>query len=785
MVPLLRSRQQQVAGAFTFVSLLAVGFLPLFGGPGYEQSLASGLLVPSVVAIATSAELSQGSPPAPLDAVYRGIASGLALSGVAFATALVQALRVGLCDLTSGALGFALTALVGSVLGGVWGAVVAEVARRKRRRRLWLVSLSLGLPLGSALVSVARFYTSPMIFAFDPFVGYFSGTLYDTVIDAGAALVTYRVGSLATIGAVLFVASLLERGERGERGKRGERGEDIALRFVPLWGPGRSPGVRARAAFAMAFTAVSLLITANGPTLGHWQTSSTIAEDLGGAMSGERCDVVYPESLLPEQGQLLVKDCDEQLRAVEETLGGRGPDRIRAFFFRDSSEKKRLMGAADTLIAKPWRHEVYVQLSTYPHPVLGHELAHVVAGSFGRGPFRIAGSMGGVWPDPGLIEGIAVAASPDDDELSGREWAHAMLEMGSVPPLRTFFSIGFLNVSAQKSYTLAGAFVRYILDTYGSKAVRDWYGGASLEALTGKGWGELDQDFRTYASATRLSPEAESFARARFERAAVFGRKCPHVVDALRRKADLCRDSHEAVRATEDYDDVLRRDPHDWGAIYGLGIVNVRYGNVALGEESLTRLTRDPVTPRTWRDRARDALADAALLRGEDARAKAEFLDLAARSLEEDFARTEEVKVAAMSDPLGRATIVPLLLGAPRRPADSIVGAERLGEWVETGSPLAEYMAGRSFVGREWYEAAIPHLDRAIEKRAELTVRVAREAIRLRAVVACAMGDGASVRALLPRVTGDDGPFSGSGRRTGTLRLLSRCSVAAVPTLAP
>ncbi len=107
------------------------------------------------------------------------------------------------------------------------------------------------------------------------------------------------------------------------------------------------------------------------------------------------------------------------------------------------------MGAADTLIAKPWRHEVYVQLSAYPHPVLGHELAHVVAGSFGRGPFRIAGSAGGLWPDPGLIEGVAVAASPDDDELTDAQWAHAMLDLGSLPPMASVFSLGFLDQRTQ------------------------------------------------------------------------------------------------------------------------------------------------------------------------------------------------------------------------------------------------------------------------------------------------------------------------------------------------
>ena len=59
-----------------------------------------------------------------------------------------------------------------------------------------LYSLALLAPIGGILLSLLRFYCSPMVFAFDPFFGYFSGTLYDTRVDAGVSLWTYRVGSL-------------------------------------------------------------------------------------------------------------------------------------------------------------------------------------------------------------------------------------------------------------------------------------------------------------------------------------------------------------------------------------------------------------------------------------------------------------------------------------------------------------------------------------------------------------------------------------------------------------
>ena len=314
--------------------------------------------------------------------------------------------------------------------------------------------------------------------------------------------------------------------------------------------------------------------------------------------------------------------------------------------------------------------------------------------------------------------------------------------------------------------------------------VRRWYGGASVVALTGKSWADLDRDFRAYVAATQLSPEAQSFAKARFERAAVFGRRCPHVVDALRRKADLCRDAHQTERAVAAYRDVLAHDPHDWGARYGLGVVNLRYGDEAEGARALHAMADAEDTPRTWRDRAKDALGDGALLGGDDARAKDAYASLAAHSLDEDFARTEEVKALALADARGKAAVLALLVGARHRPADSVVAAERVGEWegaaVEPGgtAPLAAYLVGRNLVGREWFSAAVPHLDRAIAGASDVTPRIAREAVRQRAVVACALGDGAAVARLRAQVVASDGPYaSSSGRRLSTLRFLDRCSV--------
>ncbi len=749
-----------MASAIVFVALFAVGFVPLFGGPGYEQSLASGVVVPSAAAIAVALELSAEGGVAPMGCVWRGLGAGAILALAAYLTALLHGLRVGMCDFVGGSAFFALTAGCGGLLGGVWGACVAEFCRGGKRRRLACVLLSLSAPLSGIAISVARFYGSPMVFSYDPFFGYFSGTLYDTIVDVRTELWTYRAGTMAVLAGAVLVASALTRDAKGRLGRARAKGSFVRL------------------SLGAAALSTSIVLMLDGPALGHWQTASTIATALGGRASGPHCDVVYPDSLLAEQASRLVHDCEQELAADEERLGARLGGRLTVFVFRDANDKRRLMGAAETSIAKPWRREVYVQMAAYPHPVLGHEIAHVVAGSFGRGPFRVAGALGGWWPNPGLIEGTAVAASPDDDELTDAQWGRAMLDLGILPSMESLLSLGFLGENASKSYTAAGAFVGWVIDRWGAPVLRAWYGGGSIERLTGEPWPRLEGEFHAWLRSLAMPPEAGAYAKARFDRPSVWARRCPHVVDALDRAGDRCRDDHRYARAVSLYDRSLARDAHDWHAVFSRAKVEAGALDVARGREELERLSRDRDAPRTWRDRAQEALADDDLARGSASEAEEAYRSLAATVFDEDVARTLEVKALAArgaESPGARRAIVDLLVGRPGR-LDGWVGALSLGEWAgETREPLAEYLVGKSLALHEEYARAAEALDRPTD--GTMTPRVRRELLRERAVCACALGDEGALSRVERAVRAPGSPFEGAagGRRDWLLRLIARC----------
>jgi hypothetical protein len=777
-------RANPIGRGYALVALLmgAVGFLPLFGGPGYEHSLATGILcTPIACASVASAWRKRGGFAGALEAsprrddgtdvagaaFVRACLGGLGFAAVSLATAFVHLARVRACDPLMQIPYFVLTAGIGCVLAAACGVWLGEAWVRRRDARRWTLVLgALGLWIVGPAISVGRFWRSPMIFAFDPWVGYFSGTLYDTVVQPGDALYTYRLGSALSLMALYFAARLV-----GARAR------------LPSW----RAVVATHRAVAVTFSllvAGSVVHMGSGTKLGHYQSAASIEQALGGRLDGARCTVLFPRATRLEDARLLLADCEAELRDMERTLATSGPPRLTAYFFSDAEEKRRLMGAMHTYIAKPWRHEVYLQLGGYPHPVLGHEIAHVVAGSLARGPFRIAGRWGGLLPDPGLIEGVATFASPDDDDLTDEQWARAMRDLEILPSMDRIFSLGFLGETSSKSYTAAGAFIRFVVGRFGMPVLQQWYGGASIESLTGKSLRELDLAFREYLDGVEFPPRARDVAFARFKRPGVFSRICPHLLDRLRGEADGCRDVADITCARDGYAAILQKDPRDPHARLQQAIAELHSGDEAVGRQALLKLTRDASVPKPHRDRASEAIAEMDLLRGDSTAAAARLRELLDEAVEEDLARSYEVKLYAAEVPEARAPIVGFLLALPGggsgtawgRPPEPLQSGLLLGRWLP--HPMARYLLGKNLAQRALYTQASELLLPADRATLELLpLRVRREWLRQLAVVACARQDRAAVaelRASAP-LWGADFAAGAQGRRSSVLRLLGRC----------
>ena len=752
--PLLRTRAVRIAAAFTAFAFLAFGFIPQFGGPGYESSLAAGLILPAASALCLAFTLSAARV-APLDAFGRGISVAFGLAVLGLVIVFGHGLRAGMCDAGWGVELYLLGPLPGALLAGVWGAIVGLAAARVRpgfRRRTACILGALLAPLGGILLSLGRFYTSPMVFAFDPFFGYFSGPLYDTVIDVFWTLATYRAGTALTLLALGAAAAFF----------------DANLRFQGFRGRCWLAGVSLSAAFG------SLALSWNGSSLGHFSTRSSIEAALGQQLYGARCDVKYSSGIARRDALLFTRDCDAELAADEAYFEIQGPPRVTAFLFANEGEKGRLMGASSTYIAKPWRREIYVQASAYPHPVVGHELAHVLAGSFGEGPFRVSGPLGGWIPDPGRIEGVAVAASPNDnDDFTLDEWAKTLLDLSLLPPLSSVFRLGFLGQNSATAYTVAGAFVHWFHDHYGASSLRRWYGGEPIERVTGQSFAALEAAWRADLARVNVAPALLDEARVRFDRPSLFGRHCPRIVDKLNGAANQKLGSGDTAGARRTIAELLRLDPQHTAAKFELAACEVKDGNEAAAVAAYATLAASPELAKLERAGAREAQADVELRAGRLEDARRAYDAVAAIVADEDRLRTLDVKRSAENE-LQRRAIVDLLVGDPVLGASFEVAAPRLADWAnaEPENGLPSYLLGKNLFGRGRFKEAAEYLDQALAKKLEMP-RVAREAWRTRLTLACALGDSGVKARALDALQAD--PGLSSARRAAIERLALRC----------
>jgi hypothetical protein len=756
--PLLALRSERGGLGVAAALLALLGFLPQLGGPGYDFALVCGVVLPSAVAITHALGVAR-TRPLPFAAVTRGIALGTVFGLVALLIALLHGLRAGFCDPAEG---FSLVALgggFGALMGGASGAFAGLFAARVERPRLRVAaSVALGLsgPLLGVALSLARFYTSPMVFAYDPYFGYFSGPLYDTVIASLWPLVTYRLGSVATLLALVAMVRLVETPETGG---------GYGLHFKSR------PGV---ACAGLAAAAVSLAISAAGTELGHFSTVHSIEQALGRKLRVGRCEVVYSSAIQESDARRLGRECGAHLLQIERFFATNGPEQVRVYLFANDVEKGRLMGAAHTYIAKPWRHEVYVQAAGFPHPVLGHELAHVVSESFGAGPFRVAGLWGGLIPDPGRIEGVATAASPDEnDALTLSEWAAAMQRLGLLPGVDSLFQLGFFGHNAARAYTAAGAFIEFLRREHGPAAVRRWYHGEPLAKVVSRDIPTLERRFRQSLEQVPLTDAMLANARARFERPSFFERRCPRIIDREVAEANERLQAADFTGARRSFTEVLRLDPHDSGARLGLQACNARAGHLNAAITGLAALAAAPDLAPWARLVALEHRADALLQQGQVDAAREQYAALAAQLADEDRLRTLDVKREA-DEGLAREAILALLLGDEQGPSWD-VAAPKLGEWSarDAASGLADYLVGKNLFNRGRIKDAALYLDRALS-RSLPAERIVDEALRLRFVAACALFDHDAAIWAYDRLRAR--PLS-RARRFGLDRLAERCTI--------
>lgn len=667
-----RARHPAVLAALGAHAALAAGLsaVPLFGALGFERAFATAVLTGFTAPLLGWAVARRVPDTEDDDRPALGWGGQLALALFVHGLCLVPAIGAGwayeqtnqVCDVEAGLLYLLL--LPGA--GGVYGVACGQWLRSLfGRRGAWLILVLAAAHLSAALY---RLYVHPQIWAYDPLLGFWPGSLYDESLSATPALFAQRTLTVLLGLGLCALGGLLR-----------PPASTILRRAGALVGA------------VVAFGAAAWL-SAHRDDLGWGTGYDRINEALSQVVKTEHFVVHLPPGTEPELAEALAREHERWFERLKPFFGKTPAARIDSYVYANAGQKAQLMGAANTKIARPWAREIHLHDVVYPHGSLGHELAHVLAAEWAPGPLHVPARFG-IWPQMGLVEGLAVAADWPRDHATVHEKARALLELELLPDLRKTLSwTGFWSQASSRAYTATGSFVRWIHEQRGSLAVAELYRTGSIPAALDQSVDETVSRWEAFLrDEVEVGDETLAWARGRYRRPSIFSRACPHETAELSSKANTLLSVQRFEEAVPVVERLYELYP-DPGWPLSLARTAARAGRPELARAWLAKLPDDGQLDLQRRRERLEVEASLAWRSGDFEAARRHFQSALDLAVSYDVERLEVARIEATTK---TATTAELVLGYLEGDHPGEEGLGRLIHAAGPQTPLLDYLIAR------------------------------------------------------------------------------------------
>jgi FimV-like protein len=617
----------------------------------------------------------------------------------------LNAFRVQTCDVLTGLWYFLWLPMASAALSAGLGVACGAMVKGEWR---WAALWPWVVVLGIVAWRVYRFYAAPPAFFYSILIGYFPGNLYDEEVALLSAFYWARAAqAFGVCGLLAACAAFFDPNT-----------QTVSFRRKTLW---TVPRKRQAAAAAVCLFAVLILVSQSS-RLGITHDASDLARMLGRTHASAHAIIHFPAASVSDADvAILADDHDFRYAQVVRDLDVADREKISSFVFADPDAKFRAMGARNVHMAKPWRREIYLNATPFPHGTLRHEIAHIIAGDFGSSIFRIsAKSVFGipVFVNVGLIEGIAVAAAwPLGDDLTPHQSVKAIWQLGNAPPVSRLLSPSFFAFSGARSYTISGSFVRWLLDTRGPTPLKILYQtGGDFESAYGASETALIEAWQAFIQTVDISQSDVERVRERFRQKSIFARPCAHAVARWREQAEDAFVKNEFDQAASILQKLCREVPNE--PLYWLDLAGVY---TEAGDHDRARTILDGLASDT--DHSSSVRAQALLDSSRLAAQKnnwPEVIRLLDQALTfpvtDDERRTLEIyREVAVGDRPAYAPLRVMLFDPKHDNLPARTGYAAIAVANDPQSPLAHYLLGRYLSGLTMPDAAAQMLKRALD----------------------------------------------------------------------
>lgn len=497
LLDILLSKKVLIAAAVILLISVLLSFFPLIGTLGFEYSIIIAFFI-SFVSIFISAEyinldLRKKYPKRKRysDLISTSFFINFFILLIPFLVGLISSYMKSDCYIKEGIIFFLIITTITVFFASSLGLLIGYVFPK---RGFFVGSLCIILII---VYSLYFLYIDPPVFSFNHIFGLFPGPLYDQIILIDQRILTFRLITVCWAILFLIILKLIH---------------DYKFNFV---------GVGTVVLLILICLVLSVFkIYENDIGIKHSRDfiQNSFFKD---TFETEHFLIYFPlDTKVSENIELIALDHEWQYAQLTDFLKVNSSKKIISYIYPDEKTRKRIIGAEATTIANPIHKEIHLVYYYFPHPVLKHELTHVLSSEFGTRFLKIS-------PKVGLIEGLAVAADwNNSDGFNPHEWSLGMLKANNNLDIHNILGYGFWRASASKSYTLMGSFVRFLINKYGIEKFKTVYKKGEFDVY-GKDLNTLIKEWEDYLYTIQIAEYVPAFSKHKFSRPSIFDDRCP------------------------------------------------------------------------------------------------------------------------------------------------------------------------------------------------------------------------------------------------------------------
>lgn len=395
-------------------------------------------------------------------------------------------------------------------------------------------------------------YSQPQIFFYNSCWGYFQGSLYDIEFSISMPLIWLSIFKV-TNGVVLYLINYISSSQ-----KKIIKKEKIILTFLII---------------------SSITIYFNQANLGLISTHKSIQETLGGHYKSKHFNIYYDNNYeIRKHIKLIAQEHEMRLSQLEKMYHIKWNTKIDSYIFKSSKQKKQLMGAGNTLLAKPWLREIYINYSSeFPHSHLKHELSHVIASKFSNRFLNIPMKFG-IIPQMGIVEGFAVSSEDEKGELTLFEQMAILKKINKFPPLEKMVSFeDFWSYNSYFAYKTVGGFLKFLRIKYGIEKLKILYEKESFKLAYNKNILQLKSEYLKFLENIKIDDKYITKIKSNFSQKSVFKRVCPHDIIEIKEHTNYLIENKNFNTAIKYGEKLLKLEPFNINHKLFLAKLSIKY----------------------------------------------------------------------------------------------------------------------------------------------------------------------------------------------------------------